>query len=264
MALEKTEAVLLKAFNWSESSRTVVFFSRVFGKITLIDKAGRSFKTRRGRLLPFSRMEITFYGSQKETRGYISEVELLESFLMENNDTLGRLTFASAACELLNTLLPEEEPFEELYLYYLRFLKFTQLVEKEFLASIFLSFFLRLLSGMGYNPSLSFCVSCRKEANGIIDRSAPVFFSPERGGIVCSACQKAGEYYIPFSIEDYRQLLALQTASLKEAAAMTIGYQKTVLFTEALYKFVSYQAGLSKSFKSLEFLEKMKNSESVK
>ena len=117
---------------------------------------------------------------------------------------------------------------------------------------------------MGYNPSLSFCVSCRKEGNGIIDRSAPVFFSPERGGIVCSACQKAGEYYIPFSIEDYRQLLALQTASLKEAAAMTIGYQKTVLFTEALYKFVSYQAGLSKSFKSLEFLEKMKNSESVK
>ena len=63
MALEKTEAVVLKAFNWSESSRTVLFFSRRFGRIALVDKGGRSFKSKRGRVTPFAKLEISFYQS---------------------------------------------------------------------------------------------------------------------------------------------------------------------------------------------------------
>ncbi len=261
MSLEKTEAIILKSFNWSESSRTVVFFTEQAGKLPLVDKGGRSFKSRRGRLIPFARMEITYYSSQKESRGYISEVALLEHFSLEKSGSLGRLAFASAACELLYLLLPDEEPQGNLYDYFRAFLGYVETADKHCLSALFLAFFLRVLSHLGYNPSLAYCVLCRRDLDTMGEKADQVLFSPARGGIICSACQKAGDYYIPFSSASYKLLLALQTASLKEAVTLPIGYQETVLLLEALAKFVSYQTGITSDLKSLKFLEKLKNSE---
>ena len=140
MSLEKSEAILLKAYNWSESSRTVVFFSVDYGRIALVDKGGRSMKSRRGRILPFARMEISFYHSQKETSGYVREIELIEAFSFEDNGSLGRLAYASAASELLNLLLPEEEPQQLLYHYFASFLKLVEKSDKKALPSLFVAF----------------------------------------------------------------------------------------------------------------------------
>ena len=110
MALEKTDAVVLRTFNWSESSRTVIFFTRNFGKMALVDKGGRSIKSKRGRIVSFTHMELTFYASEKESNGYIRDVDTLKAFSFEKDGAVGRLAYGSAACELLNLLLPEEEP----------------------------------------------------------------------------------------------------------------------------------------------------------
>jgi DNA repair protein RecO (recombination protein O) len=107
MSLEKTEAVVLKAFNWSESSRTIVFFSRRFGKLALIDKGGRSLKSKRGRIVAFATLEVTFYASHKESPGYIRDVDPIATFSFDKEGTLGRLAYGSAGCELLHSLLPE-------------------------------------------------------------------------------------------------------------------------------------------------------------
>jgi hypothetical protein len=47
---------------------------------------------------------------------------------------------------------------------------------------------------------------------------------------------------------------------LTEAATVPIGYQEASLMIDALTKFLSYQSGLVSGLKSLEFLEKLKNS----
>ncbi|UCG60992.1 MAG: DNA repair protein RecO, partial [Candidatus Zixiibacteriota bacterium] len=180
MSLEKSEVVLLKAFNWSESSRTVVFFSREFGRIALVDKGGRSMKSRRGRIIPFARMEITFYHSEKETRGYVREVELTEAFSFEENGNLGRLAYGSAAAELLNLLLPEEESQPELYQYFASLLGLLQKTRKAVLPSLFVAFYLRVLSQLGYHPSLSYCVGCGKELAGFASQGERMF-GVERG-----------------------------------------------------------------------------------
>jgi DNA repair protein RecO (recombination protein O) len=264
MPLEKTEAVVLKLFNWAESSRTAVFFSRHSGKLALVDKAGRSLKSKRGRLIPFARMEITYYSSEKESRGYLSEVELLQAFPLEKEGTLGRLAFASAACELLYLLLPEEEPQVDLYHYFLEFLHHMESAPKRSLAGVFLAFFIRFLSYLGYHPSLDYCVRCRSEVAAGTEQTGSIAFSSQQGGVVCLSCQKPGEYYIPFSFVCYKHLVTLEKASLREAAAVPMGYQETVLLVDALVKFISFQTGLSSELQSLEFLEKLKNSELLK
>ncbi|UCD63699.1 MAG: DNA repair protein RecO [Candidatus Zixiibacteriota bacterium] len=259
MSLEKSEAVLLKAHNWSESSRTVVFFASDFGRIALVDKGGRSLKSRRGRLLPFARLEITFYHSQRETRGYLREIDAIEVFSYEDEGGLGRLAYASAATELLNLVLPEEEHQAQLYDYFVVYLRQLSTVAKKSLAPVFIAFYLRLLSHLGYHPSLGYCVTCGK-ALAEFRKTGRRMFSPARGGVICETCQKAGDYYIGFSSEAYGRLLTLQTASLAEAALVPVRFAEASRFIEALTGLLTSQTGLKSELKSLEFIEKLKKS----
>lgn len=260
MSIEKTEAVLLKAFNWSESSRSVVLFSRDYGKITLTDKGGRRFTSKRGRLVPFARLGIIFYKSERSGGGYVSEIELIESFSFEKEGALGRLAYASAACELLYQLLSDEQPHQPLYACFVSFLQLTEAAEKISLSPLFIAYFLRALSHLGYHPSLAHCVGCGQEPRYEESTRDDVPFCPERGGIVCKACQTPGDYYIPLSKENARLLVVLQSASLNEAARLPIGYNDVTLLLDALTSFTKYQTGMNAPLKSLGFLEKLKNS----
>ena len=261
MPLEKSEAVILKMFNWSESSRTVLFFTHDHGKLPLVDKGGRSIKSKRGRLQQFARLEMTFYSSQKESSGYVSDCELLEVFPMEAEGELGRLAYGSAACELLYLLLPENEAQSGLYAYFVSYLRKLGKVEKRYLPAVFLAFFLRTISLLGYHPSISYCVGCNKEVSAFGESAGHYRFSPERGGLVCPSCQKPGEYYIPLSAEGLRVLTILQQASLDEAATVPIGFQEASLLVEILANFLKYHSGLVSDLKSVAFLEKLKKSQ---
>ncbi len=256
MSLNVTEAVILKFFNWSESSRTVVLFSKDQGRLALVDKGGRRINSKRGRLIQFAKLEITYYSSQKESSGYISDINVLEVFSLNKEGSLGRLAYGSAACELLYTLLTEQQAQPDLYNYFISFLKIIENCDKRNLPVVFLTFFIHLLSNLGYHPSLTNCVVCSK----IIDISKEgdsVTFSPERGGIVCNACQKNGEYYIQLLPDEYSNLVELQRLPLSKALGMTIGYQKATGLLEALIKFASFQTGFKLDLKSIEFLRKL-------
>jgi DNA repair protein RecO (recombination protein O) len=261
MPLENSEAIILKMFNWSESSRTVRFFTREFGKLPLVDKAGRSLKSKRGRLMPYARIELTFYASEKETTGYIRDCETIEVFSFEKEGTLGRLAFGSAACELLYLLLPEQEPQPTLYSYVISYLRYIDRAERKSLPALFLAFFLRLLSQLGYHPSLEYCVVSGRETSAFAQEGDTVAFSPERGGVISPACQKPGEYYIDLTWAAHNRLQALQKAALHEAAVTVVGYKEASRLIDALTKFLSYQAGISSDLKSLEFLHKLKRSQ---
>ncbi|MEW5994197.1 MAG: DNA repair protein RecO [Candidatus Zixiibacteriota bacterium] len=263
MALQKTEAVVLKTHNWSESSRTVELFSRDFGKIAIVDKGGRRLTSKRGRLMPFGRMEITFYKSEKSARGYVSEAELLQAFSFGQEGTVGRLAFASAAAELLRNLLSEEEPHPHLYEYFLSYLKMAESVNKQALPALFLSFCLRVLSHLGYHPALETCAGCGSTLNSRQSGKGKFMFSPERGGVVCKACQSPGEYYIPLSQKDVQLLATLQCASLTEAAGRPIRYQDATRLIEALTALARYQTGAFTELKALEFLAKLDNSRRI-
>jgi len=262
MSLQTTEAVVLKTFNWSESSRTVVFFSRDFGRLALTDKGGRRINSRRGRLIPFSRLEITFYKSEKESAGYISDISLIESFSLEGDGALGRLAYTSAACELLYHLLSDGQVQTDLYRYFVTLLTLLDKVDRQSLPAVFLTFFIHLLSYLGYHPSLSACPGCGRGSEELASEGT-VLFSPKRGGGICSACQRAGEYYIPIPKSGYELLVQLQRAPLTQAVRLSTGYHETTLLLEALIKFVGYQTDLKAKLKSLEFLEKLKDSNST-
>lgn len=261
MSLQKTEALILKMFNWSESSRTVHFLTPDSGRLSLIDKGGRSMKSKRGRMIQFARLEVTFYSSRKESTGYISDVEILEAFTFEEDGSLGRLAYGSAACELLHQLLPESEAHPEVYSYLVTYLNKLSRVEKRFLPALFLTFFLRGMSLLGYHPQVAFCVGCENSQEEVTSSDRKLMFSPERGGLVCTACQKPAERYIGVSVDGLRLLSVLQRASLDEAAMVPVTFSEATLLVEMLADFLRYHSGLVSQLKALQFLNKLRSSQ---
>lgn len=259
MSLEKTEAVVLKMFNWSESSRTVVFMTDRYGKLALIDRGGRQLKSKRGRLMQFTRMQHTFYDSSKGS-GYISEADAVETFDFTGEGELGRLAYGSAGCELLYLLLPDREDQGNLYSFFIRYLRSMSRSDRRALPAVFVCFFLRLMSWLGYHPSLAFCIGCNEQFENGDDRKE-YQFSPERGGLVCPSCQKPGEYYIGLSAESLRLLNVLQRASLDEAASLPLGFQEASLLVDVLTKFLKHHSALVVNMKSLAFLDKLKRTD---
>ncbi len=262
----KSEGIILKAIDWKENSRIVTFFTDNFGRQTIIDRGGRSMKSKRGRLLTFSRVEIEYFKSEKSGTGYLTEVELLEAFSLEKEGTLGRLTFASAAIELLYDLLADDDPQPELYYLTIQFLRFTDTVARESLLPLFLAYFIKAMSFLGYRPNFSGCVGCgraREEtaltgANG--KEGQFYFFTPERGGLVCPSCQMMGEYYIKLQSERLDRIYALQTASLAEAGTVRMNMSEGEEILELLTAFLKYQTE-AKELNSLKFLEKLRKAQ---
>jgi len=249
-----SEGIILKSINWKENSRIVTFFLEKGGRLSIIDRGGRSIKSKRGRLITFSRLEVNYFKSEKSGTGYLTEADPIESFLLEKDGSLGRLTFASAAVELLYDLLPEDEPMSDLYYLTIGFFRLTDNIPKGGLYPLFIAYFMRLLSQLGYRPNFAGCVSCGQEPR---PESGYYFFIPEKGGLVCSSCQTMGEYYIRLQSERLEQIYRLQTSSLTEASSARLKLKEAEEVLELLVNFLRFQTDKGE-LKSLKFLEKLK------
>jgi len=256
----KSEGIILKSVNWKENSKIHTIFTDNAGRQSIVDRGGRSLKSKRGRLMTFTRMELGYFKSEKSDMSYISEVDPLESFEFKSDGTLGRLTFASAALELLYDLLPNDEPQEGLYHLTIQYLRLIDRIPKKGVIPVFLAYFLKLLSYLGYRPNLAGCNSCGKEKEATIVPNANggyYNFSPDRGGLVCSTCQIAGEYYIKLQSGRLDKIYSLQTASLAESAAINLRLDEAEEFLELLTNFMRFQTEV-RELNALKFLEKLK------
>lgn len=260
----KSEGIILKSVNWKESSKIVTIFTDNVGRQSIIDRGGRSLKSKRGRLMTFSRLEIAYFKSEKSGTGYITEVEPLETFQFEKEGTLGRLTFASAALELLYDLLPTDQPQEGLYHLTIQYLRHMDSAPRGSIIPLFITYFLKLLSYLGYRPNFAGCVSCGKaQEETVLSNSNGVsfhLFSSQRGGLVCSACQTKGEHYIKLQSERLDRIYSFQTASLAESTSMGLRLSEAEEILELLGDFLRYQAE-TRELNSLKFLEKLKKTD---
>ncbi len=101
MAIQKTDAILLKKRNFRETSFILTFFTRDFGKVHGVLKGARGARAR-GSITPlfFSLVQIVYYEKKKSDLFIISQCEPQESFL----DILKEWDRASAAYYMLEVV----------------------------------------------------------------------------------------------------------------------------------------------------------------
>lgn len=195
MGIYKAEAIVLRSMVYGEADRILTLFTREAGKISAIAKGVRKTTSRlRGAVQLFSHTRLVLYGGR--SLDTVSQGEAEEEFSYLEQD-VERFATASYCAELVDRLTPEREPQSRVFFLMLSVLQALKQGDAELAARIFE---LKLLDVLGYCPSLTECVVGNHALSSATGEGIQrVWFSIERGGVVCAACAKSCEGVLSFS-----------------------------------------------------------------
>jgi DNA repair protein RecO (recombination protein O) len=182
------EGIVLRLVNYGESDQIVGLLTASHGKISAFASGARVSRKRFGGALDlFSRLDADIR-PPKDTHGSLwrlNRVDLLDAHLELRSD-LKRLAQASYLAECLWNLLGESDPSPVLYEWWKEVLKRISLEPVSIASDLRLE--LEMLSLCGFAPHWDECLECAARPE-----EGKVFFSFERGGILCERCRKTGE-----------------------------------------------------------------------
>ena len=115
MSTEKTEAVVIRQADFSESSRVVTFFTRDWGKISTVAKGGRRLKGPFEAALDLLTVcRIVFIRKLSTSLDILTEAQLVSRFRPNGRDLVS-LYGGYYVAELLSNLTEEYDPHPNLY-----------------------------------------------------------------------------------------------------------------------------------------------------
>ena len=196
---ERTEAIVLRGVDFSETSRIVTFLCPARGKLACMARGARRPKSGLAAVLDtYNRLDLVYYWKDGRQVQALGDVALLDSYGTIKAD-LEKVTFAAFPLELCMKVAHENEPSHELYAALIKGLDGLK-TWPENINDYTAWWVLRLLAASGYEVQTEECVACGST------RSAAWGFSYD-GGIVCSRCRSD------------RQLTTAQYNSLKRLNA---------------------------------------------
>jgi len=180
MSIHKTEAIVLRRFDFRETSLIVNFFTRDFGKISGILKGIRvDPKKFASPCELFSHNEIIFYRKRNSALHLVSQADVRGHF-NSNRQDLQKCAVASLMMELIAAVCAQEDKNEEIFDLALLCLKELETTYKpEKIATIFK---IKALGLSGFQPHFTSCVSCA------VTIPYQAKFSLGLGGLLCPKC----------------------------------------------------------------------------
>lgn len=253
MAISKTEGIVLRYTNLGEADKILTILTRNNGKIKAIAKGCRKPKSS---LLSSSEVfvfsEFVLY---KGTNFYhISQAVTRETFYNIRKDLL-RLSYATYFAELAEAVSDEGIPSERLFLLLAKTLYYLS-TEEIPMGMLSLGYRLKLMDISGYRPNVARCAVCRKSSD------AYTRFSIDLGGVICSSCsseeniRKTGEVFTisQGTAEAIKFLLNTEISRLNTKKIDNTIFNEIERITRSFI-----QNHLEKRFKSLDFLDSMKD-----
>jgi len=176
-----TEGIVLKSFDFRETSRIATFLTKDFGKVKGVLKGIRKTPSKFGSSVDrFSVNDIVYYEYRNSDIHLVSQCDMKEFYNGFRQD-LKRLTAASYASELLDALVMAQEENQDVYQLMQNFLNSLQTVED--VNKLVHIFQIKILLLSGFRPHLDSCVRCEKKIMSQANFSLPL------GGLVCSSCK---------------------------------------------------------------------------
>ena len=185
MSSEKSDAIVIRQVDFSETSRVVTFFTREFGKVPLLAKGARRLKGPFESALDLlASCQIVFLRKSSGSLGILTEARLRERFHNTGKELL-RLYGGFYVAELLDGLTEDFDPHPVLFDQARRVLHRLDDVAADPRLSIVL-FELAVLREIGHMPNFEECTACHRST----DERGPYAFWVSQGGVLCRDCQK--------------------------------------------------------------------------
>ena len=220
MAAEKTQAIVLKLVEFSETSCVVTLFTEDFGKIGALAKGARRPKSAfEGALDLLALVRIVFLRKSSDALDLLTEAKLQRRFRSAQRD-LSRLYAGYYVAELLSELTDKGDPHRELFLAADRAL--LALDEQAPVPETVLRLELAALRLLGHMPSLATCVVCGKP----VASEGRVPFAMTAGGVLCGECRPGRRGVVSVS--------GGVITALRQATEEADGGQQPVIINEAI------------------------------
>jgi DNA repair protein RecO (recombination protein O) len=172
---EKTEAIVLRAIPWSETSLVVTLWTRDFGKLSAIAKGARRLRSPFESALDLlAHSSVVFLAKAGDVLDLLTEAKLVRRFRSGQQNLLN-LYCGYYVAELLLAMTEEGSPIAELFELTQRTLE--DLDASDLPAEVLLRFEMNILR-------LDACVGCGE----VVEVSESVAFGIESGGVLCQAC----------------------------------------------------------------------------
>ena len=244
MSSEKTDAIVLRVIEFSETSCIVTMLTREFGKITAMAKGARRPKS------PFEAAidvlaicRIVFLHKSSDAMDLLTEAKLERRFRSSTRD-LDRLYAGYYLVELLRTMTEENDPHPELFELAVNTIaeidnggpNQTTAVEKKpaedsaGLNLCILRFEVGLLTILGHFPMLSQCVDCGRPRT----TNDQVSFGLNAGGVICRTCRPGKMNVVLLSNDGVEFLLGLSELASAEPASAEPAKSKNVVSESAV------------------------------
>ncbi len=177
----QTEAIVLKTFDFRETSRIAHFYTRRQGKVRGVMKGIRKDPRKFGSSVErFSENDIVYYEYRRSDLHLISQCDLKNFFFPIRQD-LDKALAAHYILDLVGAMMPPEEKNVQVYDLMLDFL--NALERASDIHALVHFFQIKLLLLSGFKPHLDTCVKCRRQV------TAQARFSPGEGGLLCRDCR---------------------------------------------------------------------------
>jgi len=242
--IRKAEGIVLRTFDFRETSRIATFFSKDYGKIRGILKGIRKDHKKFGSNLDkFSVNDIVYYWHANSDLHLVGQCDLKEFFFPIRQD-LKRSIAAQYILELVDAIMPLEEENEEVYQLVMNFLRTLQTIDD--INKLVHIFQIKILYLSGFQPHLDSCLVCEKKING------PVRFSRQMGGLICMGCKTTDTSAALISKGAIASILHIERASWE--GSLRLGFSQSIKreLKHILNNFLVFH--LEKQLKSERFL----------
>lgn len=231
MPAYKTQAIILNASDYSESSRLLSLLTPDEGRVRLIAKGVRGAKSKfRGSVEPLSRIEVRFSLKDPHGLGTLIESRLLNPAEYLRND-LSKYVLASVMVELIDRTTHAGEGHAHLFAILQDFL--DRLRDSNQPQDLTVRSLAAVLQCLGFRPQTERCVSCGQSAGAVA-------FSVASGGIVCDACRPQAGTVQPFDRGLQRALDLLYSENSDKAERLKLTADQTRRLLNLLLDLAQY------------------------
>ncbi|HMP79680.1 MAG TPA: DNA repair protein RecO [Pirellulaceae bacterium] len=207
--MQKTDAIVLKVVEFSETSCVVTLLTREFGKITGLAKGARRKKSPFESALDLlSIVRLVFLPKAPKAMDLLTEAKLERRF-RAGARCLRRLYRGYYVAELTNLLIEYNDSMPVVYDLVVETVH--RLDDEQSDPDIVLMFFeLSLLNQLGHRPQFDECTGCGRQRRGDAPRVA---FALLAGGVVCPACRIGHRHVLSVKSESIQYLSQLSRST---------------------------------------------------
>ncbi len=185
MALEKSEAIVIRVVPWSETSMVVTLFTRDFGKVSAIARGARRLKSPfESSLDLLAKSQVVFLQKGHDTLDLLTESKLTRRF-KSGQRALLPLYCGYYVADLLLSLTEDNQKAKELFEVSDQTLAELDGGKSE--PEVVLRFEMQVLKLLGHLPTFNLCASCgnlvQSAGNGL-----GALLGIVAGGVLCGDC----------------------------------------------------------------------------